>query len=165
MRLTVLQYIVIVDLLGARRELLGAAGGAAREIRGDGREQPSANARPARAARHHLRSQRPGARREPEFLQHLDRPRAHEGHQPTIRLLAAVLGLDEAGVRRSSIDIAASRHTGRSRSSQDATLAQVAAVTARRLDFELPDVLVRAGPDAAISARRWRRICSAMSAK
>src|SRR5467141_4588427 len=60
----------------------------------------------------------------------------------TVRLLAAVLGLDEAGVR-AIVD----RH--RKEPSyrpimivQDATLAQVAAVKARRLDFELPDIVV-----------------------
>src|SRR5207245_6059241 len=59
----------------------------------------------------------------------------------TVRLLAAVLGLDESGVR-TIVD----RH--RKEPSyrpimivQDATLAQVAAVTARRLDFELPDIV------------------------
>jgi penicillin-binding protein 2 len=64
----------------------------------------------------------------------------------TIRLLAAVLGLDEAGVR-TIID----RH--RKEPSyrpimivQDATLAQVAAVKARRLDFELPDIVVEQIP-------------------
>jgi len=64
----------------------------------------------------------------------------------TIRLLAAVLGLDEAGVR-TIVD----RH--RKEPSyrpimivQDATLAQVAAVTARRLDFELPDIVVEQVP-------------------
>src|SRR3989442_3128167 len=64
----------------------------------------------------------------------------------TIRLLAAVLGLDEAGVR-TIVD----RH--RKEPSyrpimivQDATLAQVAAVKARRLDFELPDIVVEQVP-------------------
>src|SRR3989454_826428 len=64
----------------------------------------------------------------------------------TIRLLAAVLGLDESGVRP-IVD----RH--RKEPSyrpimilQDATLAQVAAVTARRLDFELPDIVVEQVP-------------------
>src|SRR5438093_7596834 len=64
----------------------------------------------------------------------------------TIRLLAAVLGLDESGVR-TIVD----RH--RKEPSyrpimivQDATLAQVAAVKARRLDFELPDIVVEQVP-------------------
>ena len=47
---------------------------------------------------------------------------------------------------RSSTATAASRPTGRSSIVQDATLAQVAAVTARRLDFELPDVVVEQVP-------------------
>ena len=41
---------------------------------------------------------------------------------------------------------------------QDATLAQVAAVTARRLDFELPDVVVAGSADAPVSRPgRWPR--------
>ena len=64
----------------------------------------------------------------------------------TIRLLAATIGIDESGVRT-----IVNRH--RSEPSyrpitviQDATLAQVAAVSARRLDFELPDVVVEPVP-------------------
>jgi penicillin-binding protein 2 len=64
----------------------------------------------------------------------------------TIRLLAAVLLMDEARVR----DIV-DRHRREPSYRpitivQDATLAQVAAVTARRLDFELPDVVVEQVP-------------------
>jgi penicillin-binding protein 2 len=64
----------------------------------------------------------------------------------TVRLLAAVLGLDEAGVR-AIVDRHRREPTFRPITIvQDATLAQVAAVTARRLDFELPDVLVEQVP-------------------
>ena len=64
----------------------------------------------------------------------------------TIELLAAVLGLDESGVR-TIVD----RHRREPPYRpitivQDASLAQVAAVTARRLDFELPDVVVEQVP-------------------
>jgi penicillin-binding protein 2 len=64
----------------------------------------------------------------------------------TIELLSAVLGLDEASVR-SVVD----RHRRDPiyrpiTIVQDASLAQVAAVTARRLDFELPDVVVEQVP-------------------
>jgi penicillin-binding protein 2 len=64
----------------------------------------------------------------------------------TVRLLASVLGIDEAGVRQT-----VERHRREPTYRpivvvQDATLAQVAAVTARRLDFELPDVLVEQVP-------------------
>ncbi len=64
----------------------------------------------------------------------------------TIRLLAAVIGWDEARVRE-IVD----RHRREPSYRpipivQDATLAQVAAVTARRLDFELPDVVVEQVP-------------------
>jgi penicillin-binding protein 2 len=64
----------------------------------------------------------------------------------TIRLLSSVLGLEEESVR----DIV-NRHRREPTYRpvtivQDATLAQVAAVTARRLDFELPDVVVEQVP-------------------
>jgi penicillin-binding protein 2 len=64
----------------------------------------------------------------------------------TIRLLSAVLGMDEAGVR-AIVD----RHR-REPSYRpitivaDATLAQVAAIKARRLDYELPDIVVEQVP-------------------
>ena len=60
----------------------------------------------------------------------------------TIRLLAEVLNVDEARIREV---VDRHRHEPSYRPItvvQDATLAQVAAVTARRLDFELPDILV-----------------------
>jgi penicillin-binding protein 2 len=64
----------------------------------------------------------------------------------TVRLLASVLGLEEQRVRE-IVD----RHRREPSYRpivivQDATLAQVAAVTARRLDFELPDVVVEEVP-------------------
>src|SRR5213595_2171778 len=64
----------------------------------------------------------------------------------TIRLLSAVLRLDEAGVR-SIVDRHRREPTYRPiMVVQDATLAQVAAVKARRLDFELPDIVVEQVP-------------------
>jgi len=64
----------------------------------------------------------------------------------TVRLLASVLKLDEAGVK-AIVDRHRREPTFRPITIvQDATLAQVAAVTARRLDFELPDVLVEQVP-------------------
>jgi penicillin-binding protein 2 len=64
----------------------------------------------------------------------------------TVRVLAAVLGLDEAGVR-SIVDRHRKEPTYRPITIvQDASLAQVAAVSARRLDFELPDVVVEQVP-------------------
>ena len=64
----------------------------------------------------------------------------------TVQLLSSVLGIDEAGVRQ-----IVERHRREPSYRpivvvQDASLAQVAAVTARRLDFELPDVLVEQVP-------------------
>src|SRR5436190_4746734 len=64
----------------------------------------------------------------------------------TIRLLAAVLGVDETRVR-DVVDRHRREPTYRPITIvQDATLAQVAAVVARRLDFELPDVVVEQVP-------------------
>jgi len=64
----------------------------------------------------------------------------------TIRLLAAVLGIDEAGVR-TIVERHRREPTYRPITVvQDATLAQVSAVRARRLDFELPDVVVEQVP-------------------
>src|SRR5579862_8823076 len=64
----------------------------------------------------------------------------------TIELLASVLHLEESGVRE-----IVNRHKREPAYRpitivQDATLAQVAAVRARRLDFELPDILVEQVP-------------------
>ena len=64
----------------------------------------------------------------------------------TIRLLSEVLGIDEARIRE-----IVERHRREPSYRpipivQDATLAQVAAVTARRLDSELPDVVVEPVP-------------------
>ncbi len=75
----------------------------------------------------------------------------------TIRTLAAVTGVAEKTVREI---VERQRREPTYRPIviiQDATLAQVAAVTARRLDFELPDVLVqevptREYPDRAMAA-------------
>src|SRR5206468_1160104 len=64
----------------------------------------------------------------------------------TIRLLSAVLAVDENGVR-AIVDKHRREPTYRPITIlQDATLAQVAAVTARRLDFELPDIVVEQVP-------------------
>src|SRR5260221_4879736 len=75
----------------------------------------------------------------------IDRERTKDLNR-TVRLLAQVLGYDEAAVR----DIV-NRHRREPTYRpitivQDATLAQVAAVTARRLDTELPGVVVEQVP-------------------
>ncbi len=75
----------------------------------------------------------------------------------TIRVLAEVIGLDEQHVSE-TVDRQRREPTYRPIVIvQDASLAQVAAVTARRLDFELPDVVVqevptRQYPDQAMGA-------------
>jgi penicillin-binding protein 2 len=64
----------------------------------------------------------------------------------TIRILASVLGIEEAGVK-SIVDRHRREPTYRPITIiQDASLAQVAAVVARRLDSELPDVVVEQVP-------------------
>jgi penicillin-binding protein 2 len=64
----------------------------------------------------------------------------------TVRLLSAVLGLDEAGIR--AIVDRHRREPGYRPITivPDATLAQVAAIKARRLDYELPDIVVEQVP-------------------
>src|SRR5215471_15243546 len=64
----------------------------------------------------------------------------------TIRILSQVLGVDEASIQ-TIVDRHRREPTYRPITIvQDATLAQVAAVSARRLDFELPDVVVEQVP-------------------
>jgi penicillin-binding protein 2 len=64
----------------------------------------------------------------------------------TISMLAAVLGLDEGSIRQ-IVDRHRREPTYRPITIvQDATLAQVAAIRARRLDFELPDIVVEQVP-------------------
>src|ERR1700742_2472260 len=64
----------------------------------------------------------------------------------TVRLLADAIGMDEAGIRQ-IVDRHRREPTYRPiMIVQDATLAQVAAVKARRLDFELPDIVVEQIP-------------------
>jgi len=64
----------------------------------------------------------------------------------TIRLLSAVAGIDEASVRQV---VDRHRHEPTYRPIvviEDASLPQVAAIAARRLDFELPDILIQEVP-------------------
>ncbi len=64
----------------------------------------------------------------------------------TIRVLSEVAGLDPKSLHEWSIAIGGSHPTGPSSSLDDASLAQVAAVLARRLESELPDVVVEEVP-------------------
>src|SRR5215468_9188090 len=64
----------------------------------------------------------------------------------TIRMLSTVLGIDEDTIRQ-TVDRHRREPTYRPITIvQDATLAQVAAIRARRLDFELPDIVVEQVP-------------------
>jgi len=64
----------------------------------------------------------------------------------TIELLASVLGLEEGAVRETVGEHLSEPVFRPIKIVQDASLAQVAAVTARRLDSELPDVIVEQVP-------------------
>ena len=99
-----------------------------------------------------------GARREPPLVHHLDRPRAHQGpgpHDPP-----AVAG-GRASIRsrwsRSSSATAASRPTARSSSSRTPRWRRSRRSRARRLDFELPDVVVEEVPTRQYPDRRAGR--------
>ncbi|HZT75777.1 MAG TPA: penicillin-binding protein 2 [Vicinamibacterales bacterium] len=75
----------------------------------------------------------------------IDRERTKDLNR-TVRLLAGVLGLDESAVR-AIVDRHRREPTYRPITIlQDASLSQVAAVTARRLDFELPGVVIEQVP-------------------
>src|ERR1051326_7703049 len=87
----------------------------------------------------------------------IDRERTKDLNR-TIGLLATVLGLDEKNVR-AIVDRHRREPTYRPIVVvQDATLAQVAAVTARRLDFELPGVVVERSEERRVGKEcrsRW----------
>ena len=86
---------------GAGDLFLGAAGRPARQVRGDGGEQPPAHARAAGAARRAVRPPRQGAGREPQLLHHFDRPRAHQGSRSHgAAAVASVAGLDSKQVQQ-----------------------------------------------------------------
>ena len=75
----------------------------------------------------------------------------------TIRVLASVTGVDDKAIRETVDRFRREPSYRPIVVIPDATLAQVAAVTARRLDFELPDVIVqevptREYPDEAMAA-------------
>ena len=81
----------------------------------------------------------------------------------TVGMLASVLGIDEARSARSSSATGASRRTGRSRrAGRDARAGRGRDAPA---DFELPDVVVEQVPTRQYPSTRWRRTCSATSAK
>src|SRR5262245_60745056 len=88
----------------------------------------------------------------------------------TVRTLAAAVGLEEAEVQR-IVDRHRQEPTYRPIVIvDDASLAQVAAVTARRLDFELPDVMVeqvpaRRYPTAALAAHLFGYVGEASDAQ
>ena len=132
--------------------LLVLPGRPARPVQGDGGEQPPAHADPARAARHHLRPHRQAAGREPQLLQHLDRPRAHQGprsHDP--RAGAGHRRRREDGARHrrpppARAELPADRRAARMRRWRKSPPSR-----ARRLDFELPDVHRAGSADAPVS--------------
>ena len=128
---------------------------AAREVRGDGREQPPADAGAARAARAWCSTATASVLVENRQSYSISIVREHT-KDSTAR--SGCWRRCSASTRRRARDRRSASPradaTGRSSIVQDATLAQVAAVTARRLDFELPDVARRTGADAPVSRAR-----------
>ena len=129
----------------------------ARQVRGDGRQQPSPHDSAARAARRAVRSQRARARRERVLVHDRDHPRAQR--QPERRR-------SSASRPRSGADEARAARTIRRAHKRDplfrpipviehATFAQVAAV--RRAQLELPEVVVQQVPTRAYPAGRLGR--------
>ena len=136
------------------------------EVPGDGREQPPADAAAARAARRALRSRRPRPGREPR-TRSTSRSCASRPRTSTARsgCWPAVLGIDEARVRE-IVDRHRREPSYRPITIvQDASLAQVAAVTARRLDLSCPTSSSQQVPTRRIPTDAWRRTCSATSAR
>ena len=165
-RLVVLQVGAVVGVRCARHLFLGPADRSAHQVRGDGREQPSADARAAGAARRAVRSQRQGPRRQSQLLHDLDRPRAHQGSRSHG---AAARRQWPASIpsrsSRSSIDIAASRRTGRSSSSRTPRSRR-----SRRSPRAVSTSSCRTSSSMkcrreSIRPTRWRRSCSATWAR
>ena len=147
-RVTAIQVVVFGGLRPARRRLLVLPDRAARQVQGDGREQPPADAAAACAARRHLRSPRPRGGREPQLVQHLDPARTQQGSRAHDRAAGAdVTGVPEEEIREI---VARHRHEpsvppDRRHQRRDATI-RSAAVMARGLELELPDVVVQEVP-------------------
>ena len=154
-RLVVVQYLVIAGFVALALGVLVLPGRPAREVPRDGREQPPAAARRCarRAACIFDRDGKVLVENRDSFV--ISLVREHSGDlDQTIRLLARVVGVDESVIRD-----AIRRHRSEPLYRpipivEDATLAQVAAVTARRLDTELPGRAGRARADAALPGRR-----------
>ena len=167
LRLNVLQWGAVGVFTALAHELLVPPGRPARQVRGDGREQPPADARAAGAARRAVRPQRHRAGREPALVHHLDRPRALEG--PDAHGAAAVAGGRTS--TRQQVQQIVDRHRAEPSYRpivvvEDATLAQVAAVTRAPPRHRAARRGRRGSADAALSgARRWRRTSSATSAR
>src|ERR671937_179121 len=145
-RLTVLQYIITVvfSVLAVSFWVLQVVQNAKYEELADNNHQRTL---PLRAPRGIVfdRDLRPLVENRHSYSISIDREHTKDMHR-TIRLLAGVLGIDESTVR-AIVDRHKREPTYRPITIvQDATLAQVAAVTARRLDFELPDVRVEQVP-------------------
>ena len=154
-RLGALQDWPVVRLRGAPRLFLGLPGAAAREVPRDGREQPPAHARAARAARRAVRSQRPRPRREPRRAQHL--AGAREPRATSISR-SRCWPRSPASRRRRSATSSSATATCRAIGRCDRprrVAGQVAAVPARKR--ELPDVMVEQMPTRALPKRRPRR--------
>ena len=155
LRLNVLQWgaVVVFAALAMSFWFLQVVQHAA--LRGDGREQPPADAGAAGAARRAVRPQRHGAGREPALVHHLDRPRALQG--PGAHG-ARCCRRSPASIRSRSQQIV-DRHRSEPAYRpivvvEDASLAQVAAVTRAPARFRAARRRGRGSADAALSRRR-----------
>ena len=137
----------------ARRRLLVLPGGPARPVQGDGGEQPPAHA--DRCARRAASSSTAPAR----CWSRTATPSTSRSSASTRKDLDRTIraaGRGRPASTRSEVREIVDRHRREPSYRpivviQDATLAQVAAVTARRLDFELPDVRRAGSADAPVS--------------
>ena len=147
-RLSVLQYAVVVLFVAARRRLLGLPDRRSTRSSRRWRRTTTSGRLPLRAPRGVLfdRNGKVLVENRPPYNISIVREHTKDLDR-TIRLLAAVARRSTKPRVRQIVDRHRREPTYRPIVViEDATLAQVAAVTARRLDFELPDVLVQQVP-------------------
>ena len=147
-RLAVFTGAITLAFLAAGGGLLVHPGRPEREVPGDGGDQPPAPSVAARAARHPVRSQAPADRGEPATRTRFPScaSTAATSTSPS-RCSSAVTGRRREGHPRDDPPATAtSPATGPSSSSTTPRVDQVRPVLARRLDFELPGIVVERVP-------------------
>ena len=164
-RLSVLQYALIVALYRAGGQLLGAAGRAAREVRGDGREQPSSGR--CRCARRAASCSIATAASSSRTVT----PSASRSFASTPRIsITRSMCSPSAGRRRSArardrrpAPARADLPADHDRAGRDAGAGRRPSRAPTRLRAARRDG--RGSADAPVSRARWPRICSAMSVR